>query len=73
MSIKLCLICLTPCHKQTNQDIWVDLVGDVLYDGQLCTNRHPADLCSQVSEVQSCCGTHRKMLENIFILQRLPL
>lgn len=36
-------------------------------------HRDPADLGSQVSEVEGCSGSHRQMLENILILQGFTL
>lgn len=37
------------------------------------THCDPADLGSQVSEIKGGCGSNREMLQNILILQRLPL
>lgn len=40
----------------------------------LCsTNRPPADLGSQVPEVEGSRGSHGKLLKDVFILQRLSL
>lgn len=36
-------------------------------------HRHPADLGPEVPEVERGCGAHRKLLQDIFIFQGLPL
>lgn len=41
--------------------------------GGVRAHRHPADLGSQVPEEECGCGAHRKLLQDIFIFQRLSL
>lgn len=40
---------------------------------RVCTHCNPADLGSQVPEIKGRCGPNGEMLQNILILQRLPL